>query len=296
MLAVLAYCFSNNIRFFLWDKNWNHGNQYGWNDYFQSLDCNSISITQADIKTQVNWYFARISAYFSPITRGKLSGSFGGVEVKTPELTDKILKFRFNRVKTVGGMMRFVDLQSAFARLVFRLSPSVLGKVQKTIRELKLNHSNYISLHIRRGDKILEAPGVETAKFIACIEELNIEFDCVFVASDDYRAVEELTAHRPDWKVKSLVDPGKTGHDQQLFNSMSKQVKFEETIVLLTEVYLHCQAKCFIGSISSNVSRFIALHRSDRKTTISMDTPQGSNIAPYFTFWEDSIKVDLAQS
>ena len=202
----------------------------------------------------------------------------------------------FLRYQPKTVLIRFVDLQSAFAQLLFRFSPDILERVMSRVQALGLMDSRYLSLHIRRGDKILENPRIESAKFLDCIETLAVEYDAVFVASDDFRAVEEIRTARPGWDVKTLVLPSKTGHDQPTFNKLSKQEKLEETLLLLTEVYLHCHANYFLGSISSNVSRFIALNRADSKSTISMDHPEGSNVEPYFSFWNNSYKAVQAEA
>ncbi|GEM_PF-2503997 len=296
MLAVLAYCFSNNIRFFLCDRNWNHSVKDGWHDYFRSLQVTSLSIDNADPKIRLKWQVARCFAPMSRISNGIINGSFAGVEVKSLSLTHEILESRFSQVSTEDGLIRFVDLQSAFAQLLFRFSPKIMERVMTRVKSLDLMDRRYLSVHIRRGDKILENPRIESAKFIDCIEALGIEYDAIFVASDDFRAVEEIRRARPDWDVKTLVLPSKTGHDQPTFNKLSKQEKLEETLLLLTEVYLHCQADYFLGSISSNVSRFIALNRADGKSTISMDHPAGSNVEPYFSFWNNNHKAVQAEA
>lgn len=285
LLATLAYCYANGIRFYLDDSRWNHRVQQGWTDYFQTLDQESLYIRNAPARVRARWAGARLVYHLSKFLPGPRSGDLPGLSIKSPRLTEEILRQRFSTIDRGGASVSFVELQREYADLIFNFSATVAGDVQRRMDELELRPGHYSSVHVRRGDKILEASRVETRNYLDCIEQYAPETKQLFVGSDDFGVVEEIRSLRPQWDVRSLVGPAKSGHDQAAFNRQSRQVIYEETLVLLTEVQIHTSAKLFAGSISSNVSRFIGLRRGDSGRTISMDAPSGSNFARYFRFW-----------
>ena len=108
-------------------------------------------------------------------------------------------------------------------RLAFmrKLAPMLLQPTAASMQHIQsqVQHagidlrSPFISLHFRRGDKAREStyslPDAKT--LVKNITHLGVDFDWVFVLTDDSQAIKELQAAAPDWKIKSFAEPESNG-------------------------------------------------------------------------------------
>jgi hypothetical protein len=143
------------------------------------------------------------------------------------------------------------------------------------------NLSNYIGIHIRKGDKIkLEAREIPLEEYITTIEQIlkaNKTIKHIFVASDDYTVIEKLRQLKPQWNFLSLHDNSsqrtKTiGHFQVRFNLLSKEEKIYETRLLMCELQILMDSQYVVCGMSSNICRLVQILRhQDPSTVISLD-------------------------
>ena len=142
------------------------------------------------------------------------------------------------------------------------------------------NLSNYIGLHVRRGDKLLgEARKVPLEKYIQKIEkELpNQKHRSVFATSDDGSVLEELRRLRANWTFLSVnrmktYTRSTSGHYQSRFNQLSLEEKRYETRLLICQLQMLVDADYVFCTITSNICRLVQILRlQDPSTTISLD-------------------------
>ena len=143
------------------------------------------------------------------------------------------------------------------------------------------NSTNYIGIHIRKGDKKEEAPDIPLEEYINKIGQIFQEGKQIskeiFVASDDFQVIGQLRQLKAEWTFLSLYDDHlqsfKTlGHYQKTFNRLSKEQKLNETRLLMCELQMLINAQYVLCGMSSNVCRLVQILRyQDPSTAISMD-------------------------
>lgn len=123
----------------------------------------------------------------------------------------------------------------------------------------------YIGIHIRRGDKVFgkmkEAEKIEVETYLSYIPE-NMKTLPLFVATDDEEVIEELRKLYGKDKIYTLFSKNVIRKNEKDFEKQSKEFIKKHTLLLLKEVEILTNSKCFIGSYTSNIGRFIALRRN----------------------------------
>jgi hypothetical protein len=145
------------------------------------------------------------------------------------------------------------------------------------------NLSNYIAVHVRRGDKLIkEAREVPLVQYIQKIEQTLITdnaFRPVFVASDDSAVPEEFSQLRPMWAFFSInhtisYASNYTGHVQSEFNRLPLDEKMNLTRLLICEIQMLVDADYVFCTMSSNICRLVQILRHQNPSTaISLDVP-----------------------
>jgi len=178
---------------------------------------------------------------------------------------------------SMAGQLKNVDkefqtslLHSVMSSL-FTFGSDTQSQARDALRTAGLEEgAPYIGVHMRRGDKISEAPVVPTEEYAASVLDQLREHptSTVFVASDDENAGDEmlaiLQASIPDVTVI------------QLFSEMSNRRKQyhsddETTMELLTDILALTSADVFIGTQSSSLGRLVYFRRSEDAPSISLD-------------------------
>jgi hypothetical protein len=139
------------------------------------------------------------------------------------------------------------------------------------------NLTNYIGIHIRKGDKMKETPDVAWKRYIQVsgqIMQTNRTIEQIFVASDDFNGVNELRELKPTWNFFSIHDKNHrevntTGHFQDKFNRLSREKKLNATRSFMCELQMLVDAQYVICSMSSNVCRLIQILRYQDPSTVS---------------------------
>ena len=131
---------------------------------------------------------------------------------------------------------------------------------------------NMVGFHVRRSDKVSSGEAdsytadTYLSKWIDSLDKMDNatlqNFTHCFVASDEYGAVEEfrvaLDSQGIPCQLVTLTPSKQNGTDFQQQNKLS----YEETLRFLAEISLLVDAKYFVGTMGSNVGRFVTLMRS----------------------------------
>lgn len=134
----------------------------------------------------------------------------------------------------------------------FCFTDEIKSKIELKIKSLNLP-SNYSCFHIRRGDKlIIEAKKFDFSSYLAKAKEL----DNIFIMSDDYTSIEEaksfISNNNLNYKIFSLTKNSQRGN-------VEKEGRFleEDIIQFFAETEIAKSSKKFVGTISSNIYRYI---------------------------------------
>ncbi len=140
----------------------------------------------------------------------------------------------------------------------------------------------YAAIHVRRGDKQVEAIFLPIIDYVIGIEKLvnndreifideKLKRMRVFVASDDLNGtLPQLRQLRPQWEFlyrKSAENS--TGHIQDVFNALPMVKKLQKTLELITDIEFLRGSKYFVCTAGSNLCRLMQILRTAPFDTIS---------------------------
>ena len=154
-------------------------------------------------------------------------------------------------------------------------------ETQSFVEQCRLgNLSNYIGVHVRRGDKLVsEARAVPLLNYINRIEKIvqKNQSQNIFVASDDPSTIDDFRKLKPQWTFSSvsLTDQkrtGSNGHRQGEFNRLDRESKRFQTRLLICQLQMLIDANYVFCTMSSNICRLIQILRHQPPSTmISLD-------------------------
>jgi IS1 family transposase len=126
---------------------------------------------------------------------------------------------------------------------------------------------NYLSCHIRRGDKNTETDYIPLEKYIENIAERDV----VFVLTDDYTVYETLQQENPKRKWHTICNKSDRGYNQcQLDRSNVKQ-KTQAMIKLFASIEIMNKSELFIGTKTSNPSVFMSIYNPNITKGVDSD-------------------------
>ena len=204
----------------------------------------------------------------------RVLGRLFGADFSPEFLFDKLWRRRYER-----KVNRQLDSLEALRRLheeVWRGCDEAGEEIGSALQQLGLSRDDrYVAMHVRRGDKVvMEARYVAADVFVSRIPAEFAQLP-VLVATDDYRAVQEveqsLAAAGRANRVLTTATPGATGHDEASFRARSLSDRNDLVRRVVTDFCLLCRSAHFIGSFSSNLSRTVHVARGGR-ASCSVDT------------------------
>ncbi|CAE8741811.1 unnamed protein product [Polarella glacialis] len=154
----------------------------------------------------------------------------------------------------------------------FMLKPKASAEIQQTLVSLNLG-GDYIGIHIRHGDKGIEAALIDSAKYARSAIEAayNYNITSIFVASDDPMALNDLQNALPS-TVTAKWAP-RLGDKTYHYEAIGASGSNDANLALLTDVVGLLQSKVFVGTASSNIGRLVYNLRTEdqKQQAISMD-------------------------
>jgi len=155
-----------------------------------------------------------------------------------------------------------------FLRRLFRILPEVRSIACSRLSKYNLQNE-YITLSIRRGDKIIETEISPLQPYIDAAEEaIQTHFEgrvpIMFVASDDCSVMNDLRTLRPQWVLVGECDDASEENGFTLTNMRDWSLEQTDNhyYKFITEMIAMASAKYFIGVSSTNVSLWIYFMRS----------------------------------
>ena len=110
----------------------------------------------------------------------------------------------------------------------------------------------YVGVHVRRGDKVSkrEGPFIPVSKYVKAISRICPDYKNVFVATDDYRVIEDFYVQLPHHEIYTFCEKRHRGHDpMDLFKSDPLE-QDTEMIRLFTDIDVLVSGDSFISTPS----------------------------------------------
>lgn len=277
MILCMLYCLENKISFSLYSSNANFKISRGWSDYFLPF-----------CKEESNRYHARYNLRRPNNRQGtgltnKIKNALDPFREKlvrivyfkstqqsdyfTHNLWDKFHNYNFQTKKFnipelgIDGGIRHAC--SVLIGLTLRFNPTTTDRIAAIISSMQLP-AEYIGLHIRRGDKILEFEYNDVKDYMSKSEKLS-DLRVAFVLTDDYGIIEELRNEYPEWKIYTLCQEKERGYDHKLFQQEGLEQKNVKQINLFASIEMLSNASLFIGTYGSNPGMFMGMRLPENK-------------------------------
>jgi len=167
-------------------------------------------------------------------------------------------------VPELGIDAEYLDACALLIGLIWVYPPEVEQEIIRTRADWDVPAS-YISVHVRRGDKISESPYVALDRYVTAIERARPEGCAVVVASDDASAADELARLLPPrFQVVSCSAPSGRGFSRSGFNQLPAPERYRQVKRFLAELEVLRHGDLFVGAASSNVTYLIEMMRAGR--------------------------------
>ena len=155
-------------------------------------------------------------------------------------------------------------LQKSKLATELKLNATTQDEVRARIQSLSLP-KRFCAAHIRWGDKLVR----EASQYCASDYLSKLPTDCkdLFLMTDDYRSLKGFS--NSNLRLHTFAKSNQTGHSTK--KRIARPFTRSEVIQLLAEVEIASRSDVFVGTMSSNVSRFITLKHSSFNDCVSLD-------------------------
>ena len=264
-----VYADKYNYRLLVNSRNWNSKIDNGLSDWFIPYfeETHSILTYQEKIYNNEKPWIGKI--YYNP-------SAFWGYWRE--RLYNKIFKF-FNPTALLSKesfqRMHSGDFLSQYSEgeLLNAVSNSFKkfykynALTQNSISEKKqyINiPDNYISIHIRRGDKIVtgEMEDINLNIYVDAIRKYRYISNNIYIATDDVTVISYISKKLSDIDIKIYYNKENKlkGFDEKTYNLKSDSVRRDEVLNMLFDMDMMINSSFFIGTFSSNVGCVVAMY------------------------------------
>ena len=264
-----VYADKYNYRLLVNSRNWNSKIDNGLSDWFIPYfeETHSILTYQEKIYNNEKPWIGKI--YYNP-------SAFWGYWRE--RLYNKIFKFfnptallskeSFQRVHSGDFLSQYSEgeLLNAVSNS-FKKFYKYNALTQNNISEKKqyINiPDNYISIHIRRGDKIVtgEMEDINLNIYVDAIRKYSYISNNIYIATDDVTVISYISKKLSDIDIKIYYNKENKlkGFDEKTYNLKSDSVRRDEVLNMLFDMDMMINSSFFIGTFSSNVGCVVAMY------------------------------------
>ncbi len=269
VLAAL-YCLDNKIKFKIHSAKWASGK---WEDYFNPIfkEYKGLIPIPENVYVERRFDFLYV-IYHKQLKKRKLLKEDVWGNMRSRAFIEK--HFFYPELGINGDIFEakrqlfkiILDYNKKTAEEVFTLLETDLDFVKKSC-----------GIHVRRGDKVSgsskEAESFNIESYVNKTLEYDPEIKDFIICTDDNQVLENFKTHYPQLNYLSYCPPDRLGYFQKQYNNTKETtVKRQEVINILKDANLLIQSKIFVGTYSSNISRFVVLMRNN-KNCYSLDIP-----------------------
>ena len=273
MILAMAYCLLHRIRFQLTSNDANFNREKGWQGYFLPF-CHEVSDSKNHYRTWDYRYalkrivfqldFSSIASLYPYLFPWKKRLRTQDIFGKCRNKHQKDSSFRIFELGFEGD---FQQLCAELVKMTWRYNEETEDRISRMIQTLNLP-AHYVSVHVRRGDKIVEANHMPISQYM---DKLGDGCRNLFVATDDYSVVEEIRAHYPDWAIWTLCTPLERGYMQSAADQECAEEKDRNMITLFATMEILNRAELFVGTYSSNMGMFMGMRNPSICRSVDFD-------------------------
>lgn len=267
MVLAIIYCLDNQIKFSLYSKKGNFSLSRGWSDFFTPF-CNESSFFLHS-RYNKRAYQIKNAKTFPPAVLKFLSGDdFLTQDIWERFRTEDFSKSKFSIPELNLKDASLLDATQLIIQMIWHYNPiseKIISDYKKTI-DLP---ENFISIHIRDGDKIKETNTYSTKEYMEKAYHSS-QNKSAFILTDNYSVIEDLQNFYKDWDFFTLCAHNERGYDHSVFKKLNKHQKYMQHLKLFASLDICATADKFIGTYSSNPGGFMAM-RIGEENCICLD-------------------------
>lgn len=265
MMQCMLYCYKHEIKFILYADDANFSGGHGWQEFFEPFCEENHDV--------LNHKYNNRFIESNPILR--LFQSIGANKIRKNNnvdlLTQDIFRTAINKNVSTTEIIEWPELGingptftefGKIADFALRYNEKTKNEVNSIISSLNLPKDLY-SVQLRGGDKLGEKGVVNDIKTV--VERINnYDFNIknLFVFSDDYRYVEEITKLMPNTNIITLCDRNDVGYDNVSFNNTDWNYKRNKMINLFAMIDICFMSKVHFGNNTSCINNYISSIRN----------------------------------
>lgn len=262
MVLAILYCLQNEIKFTLYSKKANFALEKGWRDFFTPFCEESTSFLHSRYNRR--GYQVRNQRPFPPKALKFLSGD----DFLTQDIWDSFRNENFSKAKFTFPTLELnnaslLDATQRIISMIWNYNPLSKKIVDEYKNSIKLPDT-YLSMHIRAGDKIIEANTFAATQYMEKVLSLEA-YKTIFVMTDDFSLIKDLKNFYSDWEYLTLETSSEKGYDHSKFKKLDKHHKYMQLLKLFASLDICTEAENYIGTYSSNIGMFMGMRIGEEK-------------------------------
>lgn len=266
MLLAILFCLKNKIQFNLCSKLCIPIHKNGWSEYFIPFcnEENSEELNRFNLRTYLfNSYseeeLRQILSYNNTVKR-KNNYEFLMIDIWDYIRSDEFYKsdFYIPELKIDGNL---ISACKVINECIYNFNEETKSEIDGIIKKVDLPQE-YVSVHIRCGDKVFETALISPDDYIIRLQQ---HFSCknLFVATDDYEVFSYLKDKYPMFNFYTTSEPKDSGHIQNVANAIAPEIVRLEHVKLFSTMEILKKSIIHIGTNSSNMGIFMKFARDD---------------------------------
>lgn len=264
MVLAILYCLQNRIRFKLYSQRGNLAIKKGWQDYFLPF-CPETSFYFHNRYNRRSYQIKKAKTWPPVLLKLITSNHYLTQDVWNLFRNREFENSEFD-IRELG-LKNTTLLESAqtIIKMIWHYNETAKNIINDFKASIPLPE-NYISIHIRAGDKSKEKEIYNVERYMEEAAKLNICKNA-FVLTDDYHIIQELNLNYPEWKFLTLCSPSEKGYLHSEFVNLSRKEKYLRHLKLLANIDICASSKHFIGTFSSGPGTYLAMRLGEEKCT-----------------------------
>ena len=264
-----VYADKYNYRLLVNSRNWNSKIDNGLSDWFIPYfeETHSILTYQEKIYNNEKPWIGKI--YYNPSAfwgywrerlYNKIYNIFNPTALLSKESFQRMHSGDFLSQYSEGELLNAVS--NSFKKF-YKYNALTQNSISEKKQYINIP-DNYISVHIRRGDKIVtgEMEDLDLNIYADAIRKNSYISNNIYIATDDVTVISYISKKLDDTDIKIYYNKENKlkGFDEKTYNLKSDFVRRDEVLNMLFDMDMMINSSFFIGTFSSNVGCVVAMY------------------------------------
>lgn len=263
MALCRLFCLQHDVEFRLYSRHIPFLSGRGWDYYFKpfckeaSSPLHSFVNRRSSLWNPKSGFKSAAAARLFPSGAG-LHKLFSGQLLTQDLFYEARASFMPSRIISVPAMGFEGTMRDALMKVVadtYRFNERTSSAISAMISSINLPEK-YVGIHVRGGDKVVEADLYSTEKYMKRAEAVT-DVRNAFILTDDYRLYLKLKELYPEWSFYTLTFPDEVGFTNSVFIKKGPERIEKEMMKVFASVEVMRGAVKFIGTYSSNIGAFL---------------------------------------